>query len=569
MRRSYLRFHRDGDNRISTVASTSIIIATTAISIALVIPCVICQHRKHHVSHLRSRKAHRTLFAQPPLTNTVEHKRRTVSGRITTIAPIATPQPEGVLTGNCSEPPRQISQPISTLATRQIRNNKRIRFVSWAGKRGMLPHQHYSGVLNHEEFCHWLRIPLGGNTSIPTVNVENYFSTASPPSTPMENATSLSMQQITPPQVTPNHLRPIYIDEHIIVVNKPSGVLSVPGPRRHECVASLAYRYFGKSNFDCMDTQICDNDDDHATKLKEDDEAWQPLTTTNNKQIDTMVVHRLDRDTSGVLMFARNDRALKQLHGDFKDKARKKVNKRYVALVCGHWRTQAAGSDGIASDEGEIDLPLVRDMECPPFMRVATVETRMKQQQLKQQSQQTEQNNETQRHQHSGYMRMVGKGAKESMTTYRILSYEYLIDKSCNRKDNDNQNSINNPPRLLPVTRVELTPVTGRTHQLRVHCAAVGHPIVGDSIYGYGGEGSAQGGLECDRITNLGASLELQKRIHLYWLRRLNEQNNKDGGVNFNGRANEECMLCLHAHQLTISHPFTESPMIFECPPPF
>lgn len=268
-------------------------------------------------------------------------------------------------------------------------------------------------------------------------------------------------------------------------------------------------------------------------------------------------------------MFARNDRALKQLHNDFKDKARKKVNKRYVALVCGHWNGQTASSDGIAVNEGEIDLPLVRDLERPPFMCVATKETELKQQQLKQQSQpkdQHSQNNENQQRQHSGYMRMVGKAAKASLTTYRILSYEYLIDNTYSREDGDDLNSTSTPPRLLPVTRVELQPITGRTHQLRVHCAAVGHPIVGDSIYGYGGEGSAHGGLSCDRITNIGASIELQKQIHHHWLSRQQETQYRRGVMK---GIDEECMLCLHAYQLSIFHPFTESPMIFECPPLF
>ncbi|KAK1738220.1 RNA pseudouridine synthase, RluA family [Skeletonema marinoi] len=170
-----------------------------------------------------------------------------------------------------------------------------------------------------------------------------------------------------------------------------------------------------------------------------------------------MIVHRLDRDTSGVLLLARNDDALKQLHNDFKNKAR--VKKTYVALVCGHWTGQSSRSC-VARDEGEIDLPLVRDIERPPFMRVATAETEER----------------------------------------------------------------------LPVTRLELHPITGRTHQLRVHCAAMGHPIVGDSIYGFCGEGAPHGGLS---------------------------------------NAKEECMLCLHAQQLNVFHPYTNAPMSFSSRSPF
>ena len=444
---------------------------------------------------------------------------------------------------------------------KQSPKKRKVQYVPWAGKGGMLPHQYYSGVLNHEEYKHWLQIPLDTNATMPTTNIQNYFSAAT-----SSNASSM---RIDPPQVQPRHLRPIYIDDHITVVGKPSGVLSVPGPRRHECVASLAYRYFGKSHSGT--SHVCNADDSDVVDNGHDKEAdtWQPFTAADSKQIDTSVVHRLDRDTSGVLMFARNDDALKRLHEAFKDKSKKKVSKRYVAVVCGHWNAQADSSvSKVGVNEGEIDLPLVRDLERPPFMRVATVETRLQQEELKQQSLLKDQNlsseedkdgknQQKRRHQHAGYLRMVGKEAKASMTTYRILSYEYLVDTI------QESNGINITTQLLPVTRVELQPITGRTHQLRVHCAAVGHPIVGDSIYGYEGEGSPNGGLMLDEST-IGASLDLQKKIYKYWIRRQQEQRTAD-----NAQEVENCMLCLHAYQLSVFHPLTESPMTFECPAPF
>lgn len=98
-----------------------------------------------------------------------------------------------------------------------------------------------------------------------------------------------------------------------------------------------------------------------------------------------------------------------------------------------------------------------------------------------------------------------------------------------------------------------------------MHCAAVGHPIVGDSIYGYQGEGSPNGGLDLDEQIH-GASLELQRKIHDIWVKRKYEQKRSEYKSNEEG---EECMLCLHAYQLSIFHPFTDSPMTFECPPPF
>lgn len=234
-----------------------------------------------------------------------------------------------------------------------------------------------------------------------------------------------------------------------------------------------------------------------------------------------------------MLLLARDDVCLRQLHDDFKDKGRNKVSKKYVALVCGHWNG-IIGQSTFAVDEGEIDLPLVRDIDRPPFMRVATSETEAEQTRLQDLSQQsTGEGKEL----HPGFVRMVRKGAKQSLTMYRILSHEYLDGR-------------------LPVTRVELTPVTGRTHQLRVHCAACGHPIVGDSIYGYQGEGAPNGGLT--QIDGAAAQ-NLQRDIYDYWIR---SQDDKRVG-------SAACLLCLHACRLAIFHPLTRAPMIFDCDPPF
>lgn len=421
------------------------------------------------------------------------------------------------------------------ISRRKPKKLRRIQFVPWAGKSGMLPHQYFYGELNHDEYKDWLQMPLDISIQLLTTSSQDYFSSV--PKDSFEDITAESIHKPNLPQIQAMHLKPIYIDEHIIVVNKPSGVMSVPGPRRHECVASLVYRYFGKNESHYIKSLDPPNKDGRLS----------PLTDADNKNLDTMVVHRLDRDTSGVLLFARNDNALKQLHSDFKDKTRKRVVKKYIALVCGHWHSNTMESNDITINEGEIDLPLMRDLDHPPFMRIATASAKLKQDQLKQQSLD---NNESQRHNHPGYLRMVGKEAKPSLTTYRILSYEYLRDSSARR---------------LPVTRVELVPVTGRTHQLRVHCAAVGHPIVGDSIYGYSGEGTARGGLEYNAIDE--ASLDVQRDIHNYWLKTHRDKRN-DVEIKVDN-ADEECMLCLHAYQLAVFHPLTEAPMMFECNPPF
>ena len=127
---------------------------------------------------------------------------------------------------------------------------------------------------------------------------------------------------------------------------------------------------------------------------------------------------------------------------------------------------------------------------------------------------------------------MINKAAKPSWTTLEVLSWEYLGPH--------------------PVTRVCLTPHTGRTHQLRVHCAALGHAIVGDDIYGYQGEGQFCGGSP-GLVESLDPSLlQLHQDLH-HWL--------KDRPL--------PQELCLHAEQLSIYHPITGAPMMFRADPLF
>lgn len=131
----------------------------------------------------------------------------------------------------CEHSPRE--QNADSCITPCPKKRRRVKFVPWAGKHGMLPHQYYSGILDSKEYQYWLRIPFNRSSHYPiSDNVQNYFSSTT---------SNGNMSRIRLPSIKPSHLRPIYVDEHIIVVNKPSGVLSVPGPRRHECVASLAY----------------------------------------------------------------------------------------------------------------------------------------------------------------------------------------------------------------------------------------------------------------------------------------------------------------------------------------
>ena len=123
------------------------------------------------------------------------------------------------------------------------------------------------------------------------------------------------------------------------------------------------------------------------------------------------IVHRLDKDTSGLIVVAKNDRALRALQSQLKER---RVHKTYLALV-----------EGVPEPrEGMIDAPLGR-------------------------------------HPKNRKKQAVVAGGREALTKYRVLE---VLSRG--------------------YSLVEAEPVTGRTHQIRVHLAAIGHPIVGDSVYG-------------------------------------------------------------------------------------
>jgi len=136
--------------------------------------------------------------------------------------------------------------------------------------------------------------------------------------------------------------------------------------------------------------------------------------------------------------------------------------------------------------------------------------------------------------QHAGWKKLIRKKPKPSRTGFRVVSRHLWHEK-------------------FPVTRLALTPHTGRTHQLRVHCAALGHPIVGDQAYGVYGEAAPNGGFDEDIMNELSqnrASLELQLQI--------------------NDLVKEiQQKMCLHATNINFKHPSTQEKVIIEAPPPF
>lgn len=170
-------------------------------------------------------------------------------------------------------------------------------------------------------------------------------------------------------------IRLLHEDHELIVAEKPAGLLSVPGK--------------GLELADCMMSRLA--------------EAFPEV----------LLVHRLDRDTSGVMVFARTPHAQRHLGLQFE---KRRVGKAYVARVAG----EVAGASGI------VDLPLAVDWPNRPRQKVDHA---------------------------------AGRAARTGWKVVRRRPGE---------------------------TRMRLTPETGRSHQLRVHMLALGHPILGDPLYAEG-----------------------------------------------------------------------------------
>ncbi len=205
----------------------------------------------------------------------------------------------------------------------------------------------------------------------------------------------------------------IYRDQDFMVIHKPAGLLSVPGKTE--------------------DLQDC---------------AINRLLKEERR---TLLIHRLDRDTSGILVFGLSKTGQKSISRQFQER---QTSKTYQALVVG----QLEG-------EGTVDIPVIYDPTRPPLHIV------------------DESHN------------------KVALTHWQAIEHFEIQGQA--------------------VTRVKLTPITGRAHQLRVHMQYLGHPIVGDTLY---------------------ADPEHQTIMP---------------------------RLCLHAEHLSFNHPVSEERMDFECPVPF
>ena len=299
-----------------------------------------------------------------------------------------------------------------------------------------------------------------------------------------------------------SQLQIIHDDEHIVVVNKPSGVLTVPGVNSNPSMLTLLYE-----------------------KYKED--------LNPEMKMEHMIVHRLDMDTSGIVMYAKSKKDLLKLQALFRN--REEVSKSYEAVVCGHLPPEV--------QRGSIDLPLQRDHRFPPFMRVATPRSEREAQEVVKDLK------------NAGWKKIVKKKAKPSQTLFEVIAREYRCCDADTSEKGEGANGVvkSKSDKQYPVTRLRLTLMTGRTHQLRVHCASIGHPILGDPAYGIYGEASANGGFEdalMNELVSNRASMGLQLALDQY----VKEKSQ---------------VMCLHARELRIQHPGTGKTMSFEQPPTF
>jgi tRNA pseudouridine32 synthase/23S rRNA pseudouridine746 synthase len=176
----------------------------------------------------------------------------------------------------------------------------------------------------------------------------------------------------TPPEYLPHEVPVLYHDDYFAVLDKPSGLLSVKG--------------IGPKKLDCLAVRV-------ASAIE-----------------GARIVHRLDMDTSGVIIMARDADTHRELSRQFQDR---EVEKIYLAEVGGL----------LVEENGVIDIPIRKDMEHPPKQCVDF------------------------------------ERGKSSQTHWTVLQR--------------NENS----------TSLEVRPITGRSHQLRIHLREIGHPILGDDLY--------------------------------------------------------------------------------------
>ncbi len=168
----------------------------------------------------------------------------------------------------------------------------------------------------------------------------------------------------------------VYADDAIVVLNKPSGLLAVPGK--------------GEDKQDCLSTRV------------------------QAQYADALIVHRLDMATSGLMIMARSPAVQRTLNDAF---ALREVHKRYMAVV--------DGAAAVSDDWQTINLSILVDWPNRPLRKIDPV------------------------------------NGKPSTTRWRCVASDAAANTS----------------------RLKLEPLTGRSHQLRIHLKSIGHPILGDALY--------------------------------------------------------------------------------------
>ncbi|MBF0263775.1 MAG: RNA pseudouridine synthase [Gammaproteobacteria bacterium] len=173
----------------------------------------------------------------------------------------------------------------------------------------------------------------------------------------------------------------LYDDQDIVVVNKPTMLLSVPGkgPDKLDSVSYRLHQQFGEIH----------------------------------------VCHRLDWKTSGLMVFAKNKTALRVLNKQFMERL---VKKEYLCRVLGSLKGQ-----------GQIEVPMIVDWPNRPLQKIDFIE------------------------------------GKYALTQWKSIKIEPIKDKHSHKN--------------YLVSRIHLTPATGRSHQLRLHMKYIGYPILGDTLY--------------------------------------------------------------------------------------
>ena len=221
----------------------------------------------------------------------------------------------------------------------------------------------------------------------------------------------------------------IFEDEWILVVDKSAGVVV----NRAQTISAKTLQD------DLLEYFRSKSDSKTSSKTRSD------LVLNQGIRGRAGIVHRLDKETSGLLVVAKVQKAFDDLQSQFKNR---KVEKKYIALVHGL----------IKEDEGNIEQSIVRIASFGKF----------------------------------GIAKRDDIGVREAHTIYKVVDRFEINDKLISGSDLNQGPTLNkNRVRYLKQNAKEYSlldvfPKTGRTHQIRVHLKAIGHPVVSDLIYGPG-----------------------------------------------------------------------------------